>query len=86
MALSVRDLTQSINEAFKAEWPQRKPGIPLPTMGAEDRELLFAAVARGLLSYLKSKEGELLTSITIKRAEGSTTETVERTALNIEAS
>lgn len=41
-----------IDEAMRAEWADAK-GTPLPAgLGADDRKILFAAIAQGVLKYL----------------------------------
>jgi hypothetical protein len=84
MALDPNELTNRIESAFEAEWAKTKT-IPLPGAGGEDRRLLFAAVAHGVLAYLKSKESETLTSITLQPTLGgdSTKYNVTRSELNI---
>jgi hypothetical protein len=39
--------------------------IPLPDAGKEDRRLMFAAVARGVLQYLSDHQGELISAVTL---------------------
>jgi len=50
-------LAESIENAFKLEWLVAK-GEPLPDAGAEDRRLLFAALAQGILNYLKDNDSD----------------------------
>ena len=84
MALEITGLTQAIDDAFKKEWGNRKKGIPLPAAGQEDRQLLFAAVARGVLEYLKAHEDEVLNKITIQEnATKLRTVTITAAELNI---
>ena len=49
MALTRAGLLHSIEAAFVVEWQAAK-GAPPSAQGAEDRRILFAAVARGLLA------------------------------------
>jgi hypothetical protein len=63
MALEPGALTDAIEAAYETEWPKVKSN-PLPDAGKEDRRLLFAGVARGILQYLSDHRDELLTSIT----------------------
>lgn len=65
MTLRPSELTAKIDAAFAAEW-QRTKGVPLPAGGGEDRRLLFAAVARGVLEYLKEKDGETYKTISVR--------------------
>jgi hypothetical protein len=67
MSLDVGELTDAIMEALGKEW-QRAKGAPLPAAGVEDRRILFAAVARGLLEYLESKQQQLIKTIELERA------------------
>jgi hypothetical protein len=66
MALKGSELVQAIEDAFKTEWEQTKV-VPFPSAGAEDRKLLFAAVAHGLLNYLEDNEDEVISSVTLRR-------------------
>jgi hypothetical protein len=63
MALEPGSLTDAIETAYETEWAKVKPN-PLPDAGKDDRRLLFAGVARGILQYLSDHHDELLTSIT----------------------
>ncbi len=84
MSLTIGELTSYIDTAFQEEWTRRKT-ISLPAGGEEDRQLLFAAVARGVLTYLKAKEGELVRSINTEALkEGATTLAITGAVLNID--
>lgn len=48
-------LAEAIENAFKMEWMAAK-GETLPEAGASERRILFAAIAQGLLDYLKDNE------------------------------
>ncbi len=48
-------LTEAIEHALQMEWLAVK-GEPLPETGADDRLLLLAAIAQGLLDYLKENQ------------------------------
>ena len=56
---SVNDFADSMvaamEQALKDQWTAMGRGT-LGDVGAEDRRLMFAAIARGMLKYLKSKE------------------------------
>jgi hypothetical protein len=69
MSLSPQELTDWIESAFEAEWARTKT-IPLPAAGGEDRRLLFAAVAHGVLEYLKAKDSQTLKTITLQPTTG----------------
>ncbi|HWP47391.1 MAG TPA: hypothetical protein VNM22_09545 [Candidatus Limnocylindrales bacterium] len=82
MALEATHMTEAIEAAFKNEWQVVK-GTPLPAAGSEDRRLLFAAIARGILEYLKDHEEDILKSITVKDpSDTAITYTVEKMDLN----
>jgi hypothetical protein len=83
MPLRPAALTDAIDAAFRAEWSRTHP-MPLPDAGSEDRRLLFAAIARGLLTYLDANRDEIFETITLQ-TEGSDdrTYTVTRTNLDI---
>jgi hypothetical protein len=65
VSLNPSDLTDAMQAAFTQEWQAVKGGLP-PSVGTDDRRLLFAAVARGLLQYLEEHEDELVTRITFE--------------------
>jgi hypothetical protein len=52
-------LTGAIDAAFDAEWGSARPGDALGTVGRNDRRVLFAAVARGVLAYLHAHKDEI---------------------------
>jgi hypothetical protein len=63
----VNDFGDSMAEAIEQAMQQElllTKGIPLPSDGAEDRRLFFVAIARGVLQYLKTHQGETFNSIT----------------------
>ena len=70
MALEPNAMTDAIETAYKAEWQRVKPN-PLPDAGKDDRRLIFAGVARGILQYLSDHHNDLLTSITTQTPDGS---------------
>lgn len=45
-------MAQAMEEAMKKEYQAIK-GEPLPDMGVEDRRMLFAAIAQGVVRHLK---------------------------------
>jgi hypothetical protein len=63
MSASVRALADAIDAAFEHEWSVAKPATPLPAAGAEDRRLLFRAIARGVLRFLQDYDDELIDTI-----------------------
>lgn len=50
-------LTGAIEDALKMEWLEYK-NKPLPNVAAEDRRVLFAAIAQGVLAFLKAHEAD----------------------------
>lgn len=55
-------LASYIDQAMKNEW-QLVKGEALPTgAGAEDRKILFAAIAQGVLKFLADHGSDLITS------------------------
>jgi hypothetical protein len=67
MALRADELTEAMLQALGREW-QRAKGAPLPAAGVEDRRLLFAAVAHGLLAYLDAKQDQVIATIDLEQA------------------
>jgi hypothetical protein len=51
-------LSQTIEAAMAVEY-QAVKGHPLPATGAEDRRMLFNAIAMALVVYLKAHEADL---------------------------
>lgn len=85
MTLDPNELTDRIESAFAAEWARMKT-TPLPGAGSEDRRLLFAAVAHGVLAYLKSKESETFRSITLQPTLGGDSTKYNVTASELDVS
>lgn len=84
MGLSVTGMVAAIEAAFAYEWGQAKPGVPVPEAGKEDRDLLFAAIARGVLKHLQAEQSETMNTITL--SDGSVDRhqyTVDALTLNI---
>lgn len=50
-------MAEAINQAFQVEWDAVKPES-LPSTGEEDRKILFAAIAQGVVKHLKEKANE----------------------------
>jgi hypothetical protein len=84
MALQPDAMRDAMEAAYELEWPKVKPN-PLPGTGKDDRLLLFAGVARGLLQYLSDHHNELLTSLTTQDDSGvQATYQVQETDLGID--
>ena len=73
MALNYNDMADAMETALDQEWFAVK-GEHLPSAGLEDRQLLFKAIARGMLHYLEAQENNMFNSIRL-RQQGFTTET-----------
>ena len=56
-----QSLTGVIDAAFVSEWSDARPGDQLGTTGRDDRRVLFAAIARGVLTYLRDHRDEIWT-------------------------
>lgn len=82
MSLNTKDLVVAMEKALAKEYKDRKEG-PLPTAGQKDRELLFAAIARGVLQYLESHQNEFVSTIKLKKGAIETSYTVTGLDLNI---
>lgn len=75
-------MAAAIEQTLGEEWQAIK-GAPLPAAGQEDRRLLFAAIAGGVLRYLKAHEDEIFTSITLETGGAQTTHPVKGLGLNV---
>ena len=84
MALELSALTYAIDKAFGTEWTKSKGGSA-PDAGKDDRRLMFAAVARGILEYLSAQQSDLIASVTLTDTAGnaSITYNASATSLNI---
>ena len=85
MPLTPDAMTDAIESAYKKEWQKKKPD-PLPDAGKDDRRLIFAGVARGILEYLAANPTEILTTIKTKDEAGTEIKfQVSETDFNINA-
>ena len=57
-------MAEAIEVALQQEWPLAQ-GVPLPADGLLERRILFVAIARGVLQYLKDHQHEFMNSITL---------------------
>ena len=57
-------MAEAIEVALQQEWPLVQ-GVPLPAEGLLERRILFVAIARGVLQYLKDHQHEFMNSITL---------------------
>lgn len=54
----INSMAQAMEDAFFSEWNKAK-GIPLPAeVGQEDRMILFAAIAQGVVQHFKDEAGD----------------------------
>ena len=49
-------MAEAMEQAFAAEWAVQKD-IPLQAAGAQDRKIMFAAIAQGVVRHLKAQAG-----------------------------
>jgi hypothetical protein len=82
MPLSATALANQIEIDFRALWLQRK-GAPIGAASATERELLFLAIARGLLNYLEAQQNEMFSTINLQLQGSSTTYTYTVHALDL---
>jgi hypothetical protein len=83
VSLVPSDLIEAMQRAFSQEW-QAVKGAPPPDAGTDDRRLLFAAVARGLLKFLDDHQDDVLKQITFEdEGQGRQTHTVVGAKLDI---
>lgn len=60
----------AIDAAMQEEWHAAK-GQPLPEgLGREDRRILFAAVAKGVLRYLHAHRADLVSNVVADKPSG----------------
>jgi hypothetical protein len=86
MSLRASELTERIDAAFDAEWQRAGRGAR-PEAGSAELRLLFAAVAHGVLEYLKDKDSELFKTMSLRVSGGdSITYTVTDSELDLAAS
>jgi hypothetical protein len=64
---SIDDMANSmadrIDKAMQAEWPAAFPGQTLPDQGKRDRQVMFVAIAKGVLGYLHDNLAALETDV-----------------------
>lgn len=54
-------MAEAMEQAFRSEWASVKD-IPLPSAGEQDRKIMFAAIAKGVLNYLYSHRNDIPTT------------------------
>jgi hypothetical protein len=72
MPLTADALAARIETDFRTLWQQRRGVDPGPD-AASERELLFLAVARGVLNYLESEQNQMFNTIRLQPQGSSTT-------------
>lgn len=86
MPLKPDDLAAAIETAFEQAWPKIK-GTPLPPADPKDRQVLFVAVARGLLTYLQSHPKDIINKMVMDDPiDGTLTYTVQEVDVNADLS
>jgi hypothetical protein len=71
---SIDDMANSmadrIDQAMQAEWPAAFSGQSLPDQGKRDRQVLFVAIAKGVLGYLHDNLAALETTVVHDTPDG----------------
>jgi hypothetical protein len=75
-------MADAIEQEFKKEWLEAN-GEALPDNA--DRSLLFAAIATGILNYLKANQDGIINTITLDSGGGAIDSTVTHLDLNIQS-
>jgi hypothetical protein len=84
MSIQASGLLTELENAFADQF-QKAKGVPIPQAGSEDRRILLAAVAAGLLRYLANHQGELIESFHLSIDGGTPANyTVSDTSLDID--
>jgi len=63
-------MAEAIDNAMKTAWPAAFPGQSLPEQGKRDRQVLFVAIANGVLGYLHAHLGALETNVVKDTIDG----------------
>jgi len=72
----------AIEQEFKKEFKAAKGQDPADN---QDRSMLFAAIATGILNYLKANQDGILNSIKLQSGSATTDNTVTHLDLNIQS-
>jgi len=71
MQLKPDDLATAMLTALPQAWEEVKgKNVPFPSGGGKDQEVLFIAIARGLLTYLKNNQDSILNTISLATSSG----------------
>jgi hypothetical protein len=82
MPLAPSELTDAIEKAFGTEWTKSKGGTA-PDAGKDDRRLMFAAVARGILEYLSAQQSDFIASLTLTDVAGNSSIAYNASAMSL---
>ncbi|HTX91828.1 MAG TPA: hypothetical protein VMC09_11505 [Anaerolineales bacterium] len=77
-------MAESIEKALEKEW-QADKGSALPADGKDERRILLAAIASGILNYLEAHQDEFINKITLQSGSTTTDNTVTKLDLNIQS-
>ncbi len=61
-------MAEAIDEAFREEW-QVEMGTPLLEAGTRERQVLFAAIARGVVRHLEENPGAFEVDVNVKQTD-----------------
>jgi hypothetical protein len=69
MPLKPDDMAAAMLTALPQAWKEVK-GVDFPGGGQDDQRVLFIAIARGLLTYLKNNPSEIMNTIDLTAPPG----------------
>jgi hypothetical protein len=61
-------MAEAIEKAFRAEWPKVMEGSDLPAETSPDMQLLFTAIAQGVVKHLKENADAFQVSVSVSGA------------------
>lgn len=61
-------MAEAIDEAFREEW-QLEMGTPLLEAGTRERQVLFSAIARGVVRHLKENPAAFEVDVNVKQTD-----------------
>jgi hypothetical protein len=64
MSLKPDDLAQAMVDALPAAWARVK-GSPFPGGNSDDAQVMFLAVARGLLTFLRGHQTDMVSQVNL---------------------
>lgn len=85
-SINAVDMARAIEAAMRTIYRYKKH-VDLPSIGGEDREILFLAISQGILDYLKEKEVYIVNQVTLRDTSTNYTETytLDNLVLNFQA-